>query len=295
MIGALVTLLSLNLTSVLINAGQTFGTPFPITGATTTTPVTVTSPSHGVPPGQPVHGVSSGVGGMPEANGLFVFTVVDPNTFALYSVSAQGIVTPVVGVNAYTGGGQIAVAFPDFGIRLGRRHVDNAPAVASPRVVFVPMAGREWGLEASGGANMTFASPYGRGTLEQQAQRQNPRLATAHTTFEVHVYGRATPPDPDFGDFDATTNLRDALWGTLFDAQGAGIKLLKEWWPSQVVGAGSQTQAGQHWAGIVEIQQPVDRPTLASFVPSPLSLQFTVEPVNPGSTDPVVFTMEPVV
>ncbi len=127
---------------------------------------------------------------------------------------------------------------------------------------------------------------------EQQALTLTPMLATQYMTFEVHVFGcapnyGAAGPDPDYGDFDATLNLVYAFWSVVFDQFGGGASVLHERWPSQEEGAGSMTQRGQHWMGIVEFEQNVTR-VEKQFVPIGVSGQFTVQPVNPASGDPIV-------
>ena len=132
-----------------------------------------------------------------------------------------------------------------------------------------------------------------RGTGEQQAEKLNPQLATQFATFEVYVTGAANPPQPDFGDFDATELLVQALYQVLWDGVGgARAKVLHESWPSQTGSAGSQTQRGQQWKGIVEFQMPVSEYPL-SFVPPGTSLQLNIAPVNPGTTDTTTLTLYP--
>ena len=298
MIGALVTLISLSVTDTLVDAGVVANT-LPITGATVTTPIHITSPNHQVPPGRVLHGVISGVVGTTEANGLWVMTPVDANTLALTSYSAQGIPYNSVGVNAYISGGQIEYAFPDFGILLGRRNQALTTAVASPRILFVPVKGRKFGFEPYGGAGTPAQVPNVRGTLEQQSERLQPQLWTAYSTFAVYVTGSA--PDynhgaalsPDFGDFDATQAIAFALLAVLFDQIGpARCQILYEDWPSQTMESGTQTQRGQQWMCVLEFQQPVTRSPL-EYVPIGTYMEMTVEPASPGSSDPLTFVAPP--
>jgi hypothetical protein len=295
MIGALIAITSLNLTQVLIQDYGVVAQTWPITAATTTTPITVTSAAHGVPLGRVVHGMVSGVGGETEANGLWVLTPTDADTFALSTFTAQGETTNSVGVNAYTSGGQIQAAFPEWSILLGRRNLALAGAVASPRIVFIPTAGKRWSFEAYAGAAPDLQPavyPRVRGSSQQQAMTLQPQFATEYTTFEVWVFGCATnygaaSPSPDFLDFDATQALVYALMGVMFNEAGAGFQILREDWPSQKPESGLMTQRGQAWMGIVEVQQGASLPPL-TFVPLNVQGQITVEPVNPGSSDPIV-------
>lgn len=300
MMAAFVALTSLNLTSVLINDYSVVARTFPITNATVTTPIVVTSANHGVPLGLVVHGIVSGVTGTVEANGLWILTPLDANTFSLTTLTAQGIPVNSVGVNAYTGGGQIQCAFPEYAILLGRRHIAGAGTPASPRIVFVPTVGKAWGFEPYGGAapNIVAAEyPAVRGSLEQQSMTLQPQLATEYPTFEVWVYGCATnygasAPSPDYADFDATQALVFALYSVFFDEVGGlpRAKVLREDWPSQKAESGSMNQRGQAWMGVIEFQQAVTKAP-AQFVPIGVQLVATVQPFNAGSTDPTVITI----
>ena len=298
MISALVAITSLNLVLTLIQDWGVVAKTWPITGATTTTPIVVASVAHGVPLGRTVHGIVSGVTGTVEANGLWILTPLDADTFALSTLTAQGLPVQSVGVNAYVRGGQIQTPFPDYRILLGRRWVATAGAVASPRIVFVPCDERAWGFEAYGGAAPSVGplpfSPTARGSAEQQSMKTAPQIATQFTTFEAHVYGCATnygaaAPAPDDGDFDATQAILWALYGVLFDEVGGvpRAKVLRGGWPSQKPDAGSMTQRGQHWAGVIEFQQAVTK-LPGQFAPIGVSGQFTVQPVDPAIGDPIV-------
>lgn len=286
----LVTLLSLNLTLALVTAGQVAGT-FPITGATATTPIRVTSPAHGVAPARVVHAVITGVTGEDEANGLRILTPVDPDTFELSTIDGQGHIAPVVGVNGYTGGGTISYSFPDYGILLGRHLLDLSSSVASPRVVFIPVDEPAWNFEPYGGIGTPTASPPVRGTPEQQTQKLQPQLATTFPTFDVYITAAAVPPSPAFGDFDAVQTVRDALYVVMFSGSGSPrAKVLGGTWPSQKIKAGTKGQRGQQWVGRVQFQQPVVTTPLA-YVPPGVSLVLDVFPVNPASGDDTIISI----
>jgi hypothetical protein len=296
-IGALVAITSLNLALVLVQDYGVVAQTWPITAATVTTPIVVTCPAHGVPLGRVVHGIVTGALGMTELDGLWIFTPLDADRFAVSTLTAQGVPVASVGVHAYTGGAQIQTPFPAGSILLGRRHLAGAGAPASPRVVFIPTTGRAWGFEPFGGAAPSIVPatrPSARGSPEQQSMSLAPQIVTQFPTFEVHVYGCATnygaaQPDPDYADFDATQALVFALYGVLFDETGGPprAKVLREDWPSQRADAGSMSQRGQHWMGVLEFQQGVSK-VPGTFAPIGVSGRFTVEPVNPGSTDPTV-------
>lgn len=290
MIGAFVSIISLNLTLSLVQDwGVYVNPPLAITAATVTTPIVVTVPNHGWPPGRPIHGVVSGVVGMDEANGLWVLTYVDADSFSLTAFDAQGNVVNSVGANPYVSGGEVKYAFPDGAILLGRRNMMTSTSVVSPRVVFVPTRGKAWSLEPYGGAAPDITglprSPTPRGSAQQQAMTATPQLATEFLTFEVYVngsgpnYGDAL--DPDFADFDATQAIVHALYAELFDANGAPrAQILSESWPSQDESQGAMTQRGQQWMGVLEIPMPV-RKVPVPFVPVGVTGSIVVQPKDP--------------
>jgi hypothetical protein len=287
-VSELISILSLNMTLNLVNAGQVAKT-FPVTGASVSTPIQLTSPGHGVPSGRVVHGVVSGITGTVEANMLGVLTPTDSDTFALSTFTAQGVYVPSVGVHAYAGGGTIQVAFPDYQILFGRRMVALASAVASPRITFVPTVGRAWNFVPYGGLG---PSPKGEiGSAEQQTQQLQPNLGTKHHTFEVTITGAANPPQPDFGDFDAVDVIQDQLFAVMFDALTPPVfSVLREEWPSQGIDAGSQTQRGQQCVLTVEILTPCVRPIPSQFVPAGTSIEMIIEVDDPQtSADEVTF------
>jgi hypothetical protein len=287
MLGALVSLISLNLSLFLIQNGVVSPLALPVTGASATTPILLTSPNHGRV--RPLHGVVSGITGEIEANGLWILTPTDPNTFALSTLTAQGLTTNSVGINAYTGGGTIQYAFPDGSILLGRRNLQLNSSVASPRIVFIPTTAIAYGFEPYVGQGQAYKS---LGTPEQQTMKLIAQAATDFTTFEVFITGCAEPPSPDYGDFDATQALAWSLYNVLWDAVGDAVDVKHVSWPSQSPESGTQTQRGQQLRLIVQLQQPVVILPL-QFVPVGTYIEMIVEPVNPGATDPVTITINP--
>jgi hypothetical protein len=299
MIGALVSLISLNLTLSLVQDYGVIAGTLPVTHATATTPIVVTSTAHGVPLGRLIHGIVSGVTGTVEANGLWVCTPLDADTFALSTFDAQGNPVDSVGANAYVSGGQIEYSVPDGQILLGRRNKMLATMVATPRILFIPTTGRAWTFEAYGGAgpDITAASvPNVRGSAQQQSMTSQPQLATELLTFEVYVNGSGPnygdTLSPDFFDFDATQALVHALYAVLFDMVGGlpRAKILRESWPSQDESQGTMTQRGQQWMGVLELQVPVRKPAI-SFVPIGVSGQIIVQPEHPATGDPTVINI----
>ena len=294
MIASVIAQLSIYLTTNLVAAGQVAYT-LPVTGASVTTPILLTSDGHGIPSGRVAHGVVSGITGTVEANSTpnaWELTPVDPNTLALSTYLQDGTYSPSVGVNAYTGGGTIQVAFPDHQILFGRQMVALTSAAASPRIVVVPTDGRKWTFEPYGGQGA--APPQQRGTQEQQNERLMPQLWTEWETCEFLLTAAANPPQPGFGDFAAMKVLQDSLAYVMFAAlTPARYNVLHQSWPSQKLDAGSLTQRGQQKSLIIEIALPVVQQSL-SFVPVGTSLVITVQPDNPlVPTDQVVITIPP--
>lgn len=266
MIGALVSLLSLDMTRKLVAAGMVAST-FTITGATNATPIVLTtSTAHGLT--RRTHAVVSGVVGNVAANGLWVMTPTSTTQLALSTFESDGTPVNSVGSGAYTSGGLAKTAFPDGSIRLGRRNVPMASAVATPRIVFVPVGSSEWKLDPYGGAIPAASRPPARvnQTAEQQTMLQRRQLNTERQKFEVHVTGCATPPDPDFGDFDVTQAIYQSLYESMFNLITPDrARVLGGNWVSQVESIQTLDTRGQKWVGVVEIAQAVaDNPL--SFV-----------------------------
>lgn len=283
-IGQFVAVLSLNLTLSLVRDYGVVYKTLPITNVTASTPIVVTSVGHSIPKGRLIHGIVDGVGGVTEANGLWVLTPIDADTFYLTTFDAQGELVLSEGTGVYTDGGQIQWAFPDGQILLGRRNKMLATNVSTPRIVMIPTRGRAWDIEPYGGAAPDDLAPvHGRGSKQRQAMRKQPTLGTRHTTFEVFING-AGPDygedlDPDFNDFNATQALSDAFFVQLFDMLGH-VEVLTESWPSQEEGQGSVTQRGQQWRGILSVPFPINTVPIP-FAPIGTSGSIIVQPVDP--------------
>ncbi len=292
MLGPLISLLSLELTARLIQKASLVALTLTVAGATNATPIVLqTQDPHGYT--RPAHGIVSGVGGNAAANGLWVLTPTDSTHFALSAFDSQGNRVQSVGSGSYSSGGQIQLAFPDGGILLGRRNIAMASAVATPRIVFVPVGSPAWTLSPYGGTPLPVTSPprTAAQTSEQKYMLLNRQLVTERQRFEVHVTGCASPPDPDFGDFDMTQGIYQTLYGVMYDKISPDrVKVLGGKWASQEEGSTSLDVRGQRWVGIVEIEQPVvDQPL--SFVPTGTVGEIDVNLANASSTDAVVLLL----
>ena len=284
MIGALVALLSLELTSRLVSAGLVAKT-VAVTSASNTSPITVGVTAHGFV--RPTHAVVAGVLGNDAANGLWVCTPSGPDSLTLSTFDLQGKPVASVGNGSYSGGGTLKTAFPDGSILLGRRNVAMQTAVATPRIVFVPQGSPAWDYLPYGGvipAQSGLPSRLSEKKQEQQYMLLNRQLVTERQRFEVHVTGAASPPDPDFGDFDATQAVYQTLYAVMWDLISPDrAKVLGGRWSSQVDGMASLDTRGQKWIGTIEIAQPVvDNPL--TFIPTStdgtITVQFTPSPAS---------------
>lgn len=264
MIGPLVSLLSLEMTRRLVAAGLVFSS-LTITAATNATPIVVTtSTAHGFI--RPTHAWISGVAGNTAANGAWVLTPVGETRLRLSSYDLQGAPVVSAGSAAYSSGGTIQTAFPDGSILLGRRNVAMQMAVATPRIVFVPVGSPAWTLDPYGGVGATGAIPRSVSgqTAEQKTMALQRQIATEKQRFEVHVTGSAVPSDPDFGDFDVTQTIYQTLYSVMFDVLSSPrVAVLSGDWVSQRLNVGQLDSRGQKWVGMIEIMQPVVQHPLA--------------------------------
>src|SRR5258706_10762758 len=194
MIGALVALLSLEVTKRLVTAGLV-ASSLTLTLVTATTPVVVTtSTPHRLV--RPVHAVVDGAGvtlqhanseGALVTDTVWVCTPTSASTLTLTSYTSQGAAVQSVGGGAYTSGGTVKLAFPDGSILLGRRNVAMQTAVATPRIVFVPMSSPAWQLDPYGGVIPPALAPTRKSaqTAEQKTMLLQRQLTTERQRFEV--------------------------------------------------------------------------------------------------------------
>lgn len=301
MIGALISLLSLEMTARLIQRAGLVAMTLTVVGATNATPIVLTL-SAPAPSTRPMHGIVSGVGGNTSANGLWVLTPnpADGTKVTLTSFDPQGNVVSSIGSGVYSSGGQVQLAFPDGSILLGRRNVAMQTAVATPRVVFVPLNSAAWELRPYGAqiASPTTPPRLTAQTAEQKYMLLNRQLVTERHRFEVHITGCATPPDPDFGDFDMTQALAHILYGVMWDkctpdrARCLGGKWASQEDPS-AQGSGLLATRGQKWVGVFEIEQPVVANPL-QFIPTSTAGDITVNFVSGSSTEAIIIDLPPV-
>lgn len=290
-LGALIALISLDVTASMIAAGQVSQT-WVIADVSATTPIVVTTTApHLVAPGVKMHAVIAGVTGVTAANGVWELAFVDETSFSLSTYAPNGAPVASIGTGSYAGGGTISTVLDQGRILLGRKFwpTQGAP----PRIVFVPSAAPTFDLVPLGGAMMPLATlppTIAQMTTEQIAMTEQPPILTDHSRWEVYCWGAATPADPDFADFDVTRALRDQVIAS-------GVRLISQpffrviggVWESQREGErqAAWDSLGQMYKMLVEIIQPVvDNPF--AFVPFGTHATLTVQPANPGPDDPIV-------
>lgn len=199
--------------------------PLAVIGASNTSPIVLTTAQpHGIPPtratGYPneLHAVVAGVLGNTAANAVDTnprsrtkgqnlgvqLIPTGPSTLAMYAPDySTGLLSPVAGNGAYTGGGTITPALTAGRILVGREHCkyENAPSGMPPSINVVPVGNK-------------FAAPgdrrVGHGavgiTAEARDEKKYRAIGQDKLVVEVHSYGMADPPDP-LEDFDAAQRL----------------------------------------------------------------------------------------
>lgn len=283
MIGALVALISLDVTLKLVSAGV-IATTMGVVAATNATPIVLeTAVPHGVLAANPIHGVVTGVGGNTSANGVWELTALDETHLTLTTYSPAGARANSVGNGSYTGGGTVQVALPDGRVLLGRKHVQRGGA--PPRITFVPYGAGGWAFAAYGGVIPDAARPTSLAaeTTEQQRMLLQRQIATEKQRFEVHAWGCAVPPDPDFGDYDVTQALYHQVIQSVFSLC-TGMDILQGKWQSSDPKIAQWDKRGQEYVLIVEIDQPVLDAALL-FVPASTGGEIAVNFTGGSSGD----------
>jgi hypothetical protein len=124
----------------------------------------------------------------------------------------------------------------DGKVLLGRQHLFEASS--PPRIVFIPIDG-----ECEIGTSVVVSGELdGAEMLAQNLQRP---LGAKQVYFEVHVWGQASPPDPD-DDFDATEDLADQVLRTSALVAPGAVRAFKvgPMWTDQQATASQLVKAG---------------------------------------------------
>jgi hypothetical protein len=286
---ALVALLSLHATTQLVAAGYTAPfynapnapTSLTVTDATNATPIVVaTSVAHGVP-SRGAHVVVSGVVGNAAANNLDTEDGVTPNAWvavptddthlALYSVdTASGALTASTGSSPYSFGGTVQQAFTDGMFLLGRQHIFEQST--PPRIVFIP--------RSSGFGPKSVASRFTNAAADEIAREQAQRsIGTDKKTFEVHVWGAASAPDPD-DDFDATEVLYQQVLRTTHLLASGVYAFGDGQWADQQPTASQNVKSGHEFVFTLSLATPVLDKLLERAPSDVAALPTTI--LNPG-------------
>ena len=250
-LGALVTILSLDVVNTLVGAGYVVRT-LPITDASDATPSVLTCATpHGF--NWPINVVIAGATGNTAVNGCWLAVPTSPTQFALYAVDMSGNITPVAGNAPYTGGATVSLALVDGRILMGRQHVFEASS--APRVVFVPMKS-VWGPKSTYNRSPVATS---RTTPNPEAQVQNANrsIRTETPNFEVHVWGVANPPDPEGGDFDVTQMLYQQLVRTMQHLAPGNYNITDGEWVDQKPTGSQLVRYGHEFVFGVTFDTPV--------------------------------------
>ena len=288
-ISALVGLFSQDITTALVLAGLATGTPISVLAASNTTPIelTLASPFPFALPS--AHVVVKGVLGNTAANHLFkdgvtndswVAVDVDATHIQLFNIDASsGALVPSVGNGTYAGGGTVSWAFADGRALLGQQHV--AEGSAPPRVVFVP-TDSDWTVRDAATSRPTTGVPR---SAEQLRQAQQRSIRTEVVTFRVHVWGQATPPDPD-ADFDVTQVLYQQVVRSAQSLADGQFDLTPGTWTDQAPGTTQLVKLGHEFVFGLTLQTPVLDLPLLSYVPKPITITNTFALQTAGATGP---------
>lgn len=276
----LVTLVSLDVVNSLVGAGYVTRT-LPVSAISNTTPIVLTcTADHGFT--WPIHVVISGATGNTAANGCWIAIPTDSTHLALYTMSPDGVQSAVAGSGSYSGGATVSLALTDGRILTGRQHVFEASF--APRIVFVPVSSK-WGPKSVYNRSNVQGAP----SAEQLRQNQIRSLRTETTVFETHVWGVASPPDPEGGDFDATQILYHQLVRSLHLLAPGNYNITDGIFADQQASGSQLIRAGHEFVFEVTFDTPVlDR--LLPYAPPGTVPGPIVDGVYPG---PGVYLQNP--
>lgn len=214
-----------------------------------------------------------------QVNGVLA-RPLSPTTLALYGQDHEqrsttyGALIPIVGTGAYTGGGTVVPALTDGSILIGRANVIESSA--PPRIVFIPK-----GITPKQGKP---SSPnYDARNSERRVLIQQRAIAIDTHLFEVHAWGKATPPDPAM-DYVATMVLRDCVQSAMYDLLSIAADTIGATWNDEKERATQFVKSGHLLSFGVTMAVPVtDNPILGGlpFVPNGLTLETTVQSPTP--------------
>jgi hypothetical protein len=170
----------------------------------------------------------------------------------------------------------------DGGILIGRQHVLEQSR--APRIVFVPLTSTFGPRDTYNRSNLV-GSPSAE-MLLQWAQRS---IHSEIVRFEIHVWGQATPPDPEGGDFDATQVLYQCVIQSVRANITGGYTLLPGVWADQTPSAAQLQKAGHEFVFGLEISTPV-LDNLLSYAPSGTATEALVEFTGDSAEGIIIIT-----
>lgn len=156
-----------------------------------------------------------------------------------------GALVAAISADVVTRLGALSVVLTDGGILIGRQWL--ASQSAPPRIVFVPTRSRfDMGRDS-----------YGVDVQAKRSQWLQRSIGSEFVHFDVHVWGAATPPDPNGGDFDATQVLYQALYQSLWDIAQSSFTMTEGTWVDQAPGESQLQKLGHEFVFDLEIGTPI--------------------------------------
>ncbi len=169
-----------------------------------------------------------------------------------------------------------AITLYESAIVLGRHRLREN--VAGPRIVAIPIGSA---FSESDVASISVISD----ATERRAEASAVPIQSDVMTFEMHVQGIASPPDPNAGDFDTTQAMvdqvirsADAIMRGVFKA-GAGR------WTSGMANAQVVMNAGQEFVFTLSIGRPITQTPLP-YAPTNTSVTATTSMTTPDNPTP---------
>lgn len=147
-----------------------------------------------------------------------------------------------------------ATPLVDEKILIGRQHIYEMSS--PPRVVFIPISST-YGPRGMYNRSVVSGAPSSEMTL-QTLERS---ILTETTHFEVHVWGIASPPDPEGGDFDATQVLYQQVIASTHLLACGSYKIENGKWTDQAPSASQMIKAGHEYVFMLSLDTPIlDQP-----------------------------------
>lgn len=286
-----------------VNAGDAAVYTLPVTGASNTSPIVITTTARlggnsELRTGRVFHVVVAGVLGNTAANKLDAQTLRNEawiaivtsaegaatTTLALYDLDVStGELVASTGNGAYTSGGTISKAYLDGQILIGQEYIGETSG--APRVVMVP---KRCTYEPRSEASSWTVAAIADG--EPDREELAPAIRTEWIWYETHVWGKGadTTASPasvqSFGVVQRMTHqlIRSAQnrCSGVFDL-GNGVFL------DQVEGAPQRLKYGHEYVFDIGLAVPVQRDAV-EFAPEGTDMTATIQmQINGGEPEPI--------